>query len=139
LKPLIIGIDPGTTVGLAFLDIYGKPIEIESGKGLSVNDIVWEIRQHGKPIVIACDRKIAPTVVKKIRSIFKCRIHSEFLTRSDKKKLIRRFAVRNNHEADALASALKAYNVLSPKLRQIKRQEKEMFEERIGRRLLGKT
>jgi predicted RNase H-like nuclease (RuvC/YqgF family) len=41
----------------------------------------------------------------------------------------------NNHERDALAAALKAYNFFSHKLRQIKKQEGRGFESNVRGRL----
>lgn len=87
---------------------------------------------------MACDRKIAPHPIKKIAAAFKCRVYSKLMERREKNKMVARFKVSNNHEADALASALRAYASISSKLRQIKRQEKDKFEEKIAKRLLGK-
>ncbi|MBS3060286.1 MAG: DUF460 domain-containing protein [DPANN group archaeon] len=46
IKPIIIGIDPGTTVGLAFLDAHGKLLDDFSGDmGEKLDSIVFEYRK----------------------------------------------------------------------------------------------
>lgn len=137
IRPIICGIDPGATVGLAFLDVEGNVIDIESGKNLSVNDIIWEIQQKGDLLILASDRTPIPRTIKKISAAFHCKIYypDEALRKLEKEELTRQYRNLNNHERDALAAALKAYNFFSHKLRQIKRQEGKNFEKNIKARL----
>jgi hypothetical protein len=130
-------VDPGSTVGLAFLDVNGRVLGIESGKNLSVNDAIWEIEQRGDLTIIASDRNPLPRTIKKIAAAFECKTYypEQSLTHVEKKGLTRAYRNINNHEKDALAAAIKAYNFFSHKLRQIKKQEKENFESNIKNRL----
>jgi len=137
IRPIICGIDPGATVGLAFLDLDGKVLDIGSGKNLSVNDIIWEIGQRGDLLILASDRYPLPRTVKKISAAFQCKVYypEEPLSKREKEELTRGYRNLNNHERDALAAALKAYNFFSHKLRQIKKQEGLAFEKNIKNRL----
>lgn len=113
-------------------------MDVESGKALSLEDLVWEIRQQGRPLIIACDRPAPPRVVKKLGALFKTRLFCKTIPKAEKKTLVRGKCTANNHEADALAAALKAFNTLLPKLRQIARQEGACFEERLRPRLFAR-
>jgi len=120
-KYTIVGIDPGTTVGLAFLDLKGRVIDVESGKNLSLSEIMYELRDHGEPVIVATDKAKAPEMVKRIASMTHARLYTppEDLTQQEKAELIRRYNLKNQHEKDALAAAVKAYNVHSGKIRSL--------------------
>lgn len=137
IRPIICGVDPGSTVGLAFLDINGVVTDIESGKNLSVNDVIYAIEQRGDLLVIASDRTPLPQTIKKIAAAFSCKIYypDKSLTHTEKEILVKNYHGLNNHERDALAAALKAYNFFSHKFRQIKKQEGPSFEKNIRTRL----
>ena len=49
--PVIIGIDPGTTKGFAIVDIGANVIRIDSGKEISLGDMVKKIISYGVPIL----------------------------------------------------------------------------------------
>ena len=69
-KHIIVGIDPGTTVGLAIIDLSGKPIEVFSAKNYSISDAIAWIESHGTPLIVASDVTPTPAMVKKISSMF---------------------------------------------------------------------
>jgi len=54
---LILGIDPGTTLGYAALDINGNIIEISSSKLLNLNSLISKINNLGTSIIVGCDKK----------------------------------------------------------------------------------
>lgn len=131
LRPMICGVDPGTTVGLAFLSINGRVLDVSSGRHLSINDVIFEIEQHGDLVILACDRSPIPKTIQKIGASFKCRIFCpERLSVAEKKLLVKGYKTKNNHEKDALAAALKAYRTYSPKLKNLKKRYKN-FEKEI--------
>ncbi len=137
IRPIICGIDPGATVGLAFLDVEGNVLDIESGKNISVNDIIWEIEQRGDLLILSSDRYPLPRTIKKVSAAFQCKVYypEEPLGKQEKEDLTRSYKSLNNHERDALAAAIKAYNFFSHKLRQIKKQEGQAFEKNVKARL----
>lgn len=115
----------------------GKLLDVESGKNLSVNDVIWEIQQRGDLLILASDRFPLPKVIKKISAAFQCKVYypEEPFTKQEKWELTKRYRSINNHERDALAAAIKAYNFFSHKLRQIRKQEGQAFEKNIKKRL----
>jgi predicted RNase H-like nuclease (RuvC/YqgF family) len=71
--------------------------------------------------------------VKKINAAFNARffVPEEHLSVLEKKELVRGYELGNNHEKDALAAALKAYNMSSAKLRNIEKRLGRRFEEDV--------
>jgi len=102
-----------------------------------VNDIIWEIEQRGDLLILSSDRYPLPRTIKKVSAAFQCKVYypEEPLSKKEKEELTRGYRGLNNHERDALAAALKAYNFFSHKLRQIKKQEGKDFEKNVRARL----
>ena len=66
MKPLlIVGIDPGTTVGYALLDVNGKVVKVDSSKGLDLDTLTAKIAAVGIPLVVGCDKAKVPSLVDK--------------------------------------------------------------------------
>jgi len=63
-KYTIVGIDPGTTVGVAMLDLDGNTVDVFSAKNYSVSDTIRRIISRGKPLVVASDVTPTPSMVK---------------------------------------------------------------------------
>ena len=121
---LIVGIDPGTTVGVALIDLNGNVIAIRSKKSWSYSDVVDFILSHGKPVVIATDKKTVPDYVNKLKASFNCILYSpkEDLPVEKKKNLVSSYKILNDHERDALAAAMDAYNSYKNKLKNIEKR-----------------
>jgi len=121
---LIVGIDPGTTIGVAIIDLSGNVIAIKSQKSWSYSDVVDFILSHGKPVVIATDKKVVPDYVNKLKASFNCIIYSpkEDLPVEKKKNLVSGYKILNDHERDALAAARDAYNSYKNKLKNIEKR-----------------
>lgn len=138
-KHLIVGIDPGTTVGMAFLDVDGRVLKVKSARNLSINDIVTEIAAAGKAAVVACDKAEAPPAVSKLNSILGARLFTpgEDLSVARKRELAEKARTRNDHERDALAAAVYAYNRFQNKIRRIERQVEDELEAVKARVLKG--
>lgn len=120
-RPIIAGIDPGTTTAVAIMDIEGNLITIESGKGFSMPRITEFILEHGKPVIIASDKDPPPRALKRISASLSSRLMSpeENLSRQDKARIAKGFkdAYRvswdNQHEKDALVAVLLAWKGIS--------------------------
>lgn len=121
---LIAGIDPGTTTAVAIIDLAGNLISIRSKKDWSVSEVIEFITQHGIPVIIATDKKNPPEFVSKIRASFNAVLHSpkEDLTVERKRELTAKYRVLNDHERDALASAIDALNNYQSKFRNIEKR-----------------
>ena len=71
-RHIIAGIDPGTTIGIAILDLSGRKIATLSASN-GMGEAVSIIEKHGTPSLIACDKMPAPEMVHKVASYFSCR------------------------------------------------------------------
>ncbi len=134
---MIVGIDPGTSVGLAFLDVDGNVLNVKSARGISVEDIITEIASAGKAAIIATDKAIAPPTVNKLASILGARLFTPDydLPVEKKRELAARWPTSNDHERDSLAAAVYAYYNFQNKIRRIEKQVGEELE-RIKARVL---
>ena len=135
---VIVGIDPGTTTGLAFFDLEGTFLCTESRRNFKRSEIRKFILEQGKPIIIASDMNPLPQSIEKIASCFSARVifPEGVLTRKDKRRIVGDFlkewdesgnAVpwKNQHEKDALVAGWYAW----------KRVRRTVFkiEKRFGR------
>lgn len=110
-KNLIVGIDPGTTTGLAVIDLKGRIILTESKKEFKTSEIKEKISGIGNPLFVATDKSSASASVKKLASSFNCNLFEpdHDLKVFEKKELLGSESLLNVHEKDALASAFFAY------------------------------
>ncbi|MFH1470338.1 MAG: DUF460 domain-containing protein [Candidatus Micrarchaeota archaeon] len=121
MKLLIVGIDPGTTLGYAFLDLKGKLVHLGSARGADKHRLIENMGKFGKPVLFATDVTPAPEFVTKVAANFNARIFEppRDLTEREKEGLSKGFAVENLHERDAVSCAIKAYHNYENKFRQI--------------------
>ncbi len=122
MESLILGIDPGSTIGFAVLDLDGKLVKIDSLRNCDLNKAVSKIRGLGKIIAVGTDVKPAPKFVDKFASNFGAKIiePKDDLQLKYKHKVTKEFLknkkikVKNKHELDALAAALIAFKHYQP-------------------------
>lgn len=127
--PIIVGIDPGTTTAVAALDTDGNLISLMSRKGMSRAEISRRLVSLGRPVMVAADRRPAPAAVERLAATFSARlvVPGENLSRREKSLLAGGFLRGreerpNQHERDALASALRAYNTIKPTMVRVGRR-----------------
>ncbi|ASJ09830.1 hypothetical protein A3L12_00180 [Thermococcus sp. P6] len=122
-KSIIVGIDPGITVGIAAIDLNGRIVALHSERNMPVGEVFRFISDVGHPLIVATDVNPAPGFVEKIARSFKASLFvpPESLRVEEKKELLRNLGVRvdDDHQRDALAAAYKAYLRLKPKLEHI--------------------
>jgi len=119
---LIVGIDPGTTVGLAALDLEGRFVGVLSERGLSPSNAIEWIRGQGSPVLIASDVLPVPHTVEKIANAFSVQCVGEQLSVEDKRRLSAEFNPSNDHERDATAAAVAAFRRVRNKLAQVEKK-----------------
>jgi len=119
--PIIAGIDPGSTVGYAVLDIGGKLILVGSERHLTLNNLISRIIEFGDVIIVGTDKKSLPYFVSQFATKLGARIicPKKDMFVSEKRIATSPFVTRNYHEMDALAAALYAYKDLSPLISRI--------------------
>ena len=117
----IVGIDPGTTLGYAILDIDGNILKVGSSKQLDLNSLIREIIDFGECIVVSSDVSKTPGFVKDFSNKLGARIIvPEYdLKVDEKRRMIGNFYVDDSHQRDALASAYFAYKKIKPLLEKI--------------------
>jgi predicted RNase H-like nuclease (RuvC/YqgF family) len=116
-RPLIVGIDPGTTTGVAVFDLDGRLLLVKSGKNLSKSDISRIISEVGNPIIVSSDINPIPRSVERIAASFSARLiePGETFSRKEKHETAKEYmksngkAWKNRHERDALVSGIYAY------------------------------
>ena len=67
MQYLIVGIDPGATVGYAILNLNGKILCINSSKNLTSSKLILKLTQFGRTLVIASDVNPVSNNVKKLQ------------------------------------------------------------------------
>ncbi|MEN4006059.1 MAG: DUF460 domain-containing protein [Methanobacteriaceae archaeon] len=135
-KWIIVGFDPGLTVGIAILDLSGNVISTKSFKEISKAEIIKHIISYGKAVLIATDVYPPPKMVKKLASSLNSKIYSpsKIFTVSSKTELVDSYLNEisslkfpdNAHERDALAAAIKTYRHYQKKLNQIERRTEKL-------------
>lgn len=139
-KPIIVGVDVGTTTGLAIYDLDRNLLYVGSKRNISVDNVIKEISFYGKPLIIATDKKRIPQPISKIAASFNCKVFNpdHDLTVEEKDGIIR-IPIKDVHEKDALAAATFAYKNFAPQfsnidrnleslgMSQLKNQVKEMI------------
>jgi len=124
-KSIIVGYDPGTTAAVAIINTNKKILFLTSKKGLKKNEIIKEISKIGTPLIIATDKIPVPKSVEKISQSLGTKLFfpSKSLSTIEKWSLIKdcKIKIKNDHERDALASAIKAYEKYSKLFKKIDR------------------
>lgn len=110
-KYLIVGIDPGTTIGIAALDLNGELVKVQSSRQMTMADVIELIWSLGKPIVVASDVVPMPFTVEKIRRAFQAVPYTprQDISVETKYELAGKYGYGNDHERDALTAAAEAY------------------------------
>jgi len=125
-RHIIVGIDPGTTVGVAILDLEGKAIEVFSAKNYSCSDVIERIISRGKPLIVASDVTPTPSTVKRISRIFSSPVHEldKSLSTEEKVALTKGegYEYQNVHERDALAACVNAFRRHKKKFSQVQKK-----------------
>lgn len=107
---LIVGIDPGTTVGIATLDLNGELIKVHSSRQMNMGDVIEFLYSIGKPVLIASDVSPMPFSVEKIRRSFQAVAYTprQDISVETKYELAGKHQYANDHERDALSAAIEA-------------------------------
>jgi len=124
-RPLIVGLDPGQTTGLAVLDLHGRVILTLARRGFDRGSIVEVVESLGRPVVVAVDVEEPPEAVRKLAAQFNAELFhpDKPMSVAEKAALAARALggrpPKTTHERDALAAAYKAYLALKAKLERL--------------------
>lgn len=131
---LIIGIDPGTECGMAILDLNGRVLHLSSGRNVTRGQITRTIISLGRALVFASDVNPPPFMITKLaashnallfypESPLKVEEKSELVERAVSEQNLK---IKDSHQFDALAAALKAFSHYKNKLEQCISHVKEL-------------
>jgi predicted RNase H-like nuclease (RuvC/YqgF family) len=109
---VIVGIDPGTTTAAAVVDVHGEVLDVFSTRTADTADVIEWIIERGRPIVVAADVEPMPETVEKIRRSFEAAawVPARDLPVDEKKHRTREEGYDDDHQRDALAAALSAFD-----------------------------
>lgn len=129
MENIIVGVDPGATSAVAAVNLEGEVVLLESRREFAKEEIIQEIVDTGKPVVISSDKEKMPSTVEKIASSLGANKFEpeEDLEQQKKQEL---GEGDNSHEIDAYASAKHAYNNLRRNIRKIEKLSERNEEEK---------
>ncbi len=121
---IIVGLDPGTTTGIAALNLGGDLVDLISSRAMSSSDVIEWIAARGRPLVVATDVFPTPGAVEKVKRAFNAVLFSPGadMPGIEKIALGREVGYRNDHERDALAAALSAFKKYKNKFLQVEKK-----------------
>lgn len=123
MRPIIVGVDPGTYIGIAIFDLNANLIHSSTITDKGKEAAVSEISKHGNPIVVASDVNPPPQLVTQIASYFNARLYYPKTTISDITKTTETSSYKFSsvHERDAIIAVLSFFKENANKLRWIER------------------
>ncbi|MFB6194313.1 MAG: DUF460 domain-containing protein [Halobaculum sp.] len=109
---VIVGVDPGTTTAVAVVDLDGEPLEVHSTRTADTATVIEWLVERGRPVVIAADVTPMPETVEGFRRSFDAAgwTPETDLPVDEKLHRTREATYDNDHERDALAAALSAFD-----------------------------
>ncbi len=133
-RRLVVGIDAGTTIGIAVADVTGKLLTLQSGKGMSRGEVIRSLIDMGSPVLITTDVTPAPSFVEKLSKSLKTPLFTphRVLSVVEKRELANAFAASsklkpsNSHQRDALASVAAVFQAYERKLDLLRKRLMDM-------------
>ena len=109
---VVVGVDPGTTTAVAVLGLDGAVLDVYSTRTDDMAAVTEWIIERGRPIVVAADVEPMPNTVEKLRRSFDAAgwIPESDLPVDEKQHRTREHPYDNDHQRDALAAALYAFD-----------------------------
>jgi hypothetical protein len=127
---VIVGIDPGTTTAVGLVDLDGGVLETFSSRTADSADVIEWIIERGRPLLIAADVTPMPETVEKFRRSFDAAgwVPDADLPVDEKLHRTREASYENDHERDALAAALFAFDAHEDQFARITRKTPPEFD-----------
>ena len=121
---IIVGLDPGTTTGIAALNLSGELVDLISSRAMSSSDVIEWIAARGRSLVVATDVFPTPGSVEKVKRAFNAVLYSPGgdIPAEEKIALGKEFGYKNDHERDALAAAISAFKKYRNKFLQVEKK-----------------
>ena len=109
---VLVGVDPGTTTAVAVVGLDGEVLDLLSTRTADTSEVIEWVVERGRPVVVAADVTPMPETVEKLRRSFDAAgwTPERDLPVDEKQHRTREEGYDNDHERDALAAALSAYD-----------------------------
>ncbi|MFB6091264.1 MAG: DUF460 domain-containing protein, partial [Halobellus sp.] len=121
---VFVGIDPGTTTAAAVVGLDGSVLDVYSTRTADTADVIEWLIERGRPVVVAADVTPMPETVEKFRRSFDAAAWTpdSDLPVDEKLHRTREASYENDHQRDALAAALFAFDDHEDQLERISRK-----------------
>jgi len=121
---VVVGIDPGTTTAVAIVGLSGEVLDIHSTRTADTAAVIEWIVERGRPLLVAADVTPMPETVEKIRRSFDAAgwTPDSDLPVDEKQHRTRDQTYENDHERDAMAAALSAFDAHADQFERIARK-----------------
>jgi len=134
MRRLIVGVDPGVTVGLAALSLDGTPLFVDSKRDWSFSSLIHKIMELGEPAIISSDVSPASDLLERLSVKLNAVLFvpSISMGADEKHQTARAYVeqyglkLKNAHEVDALAAAVKAYQHYRSKFEHVEARIKKL-------------
>ena len=143
LRNIIVGVDPGTTTGIAIVDLSkGNLLYLNSKRECGISTIIRTASKFGKICCVAADVTPIPATVEKIAKITGAKLMAPTVLMSaaakrdylhDYRDKTVNYSHLNSHERDALFGAIKAFNSLKEQVSKINQTVRDTQPELISR------
>ncbi|MCO8267893.1 DUF460 domain-containing protein [Haloferax sp. AB510] len=109
---VIVGIDPGTTTAVAVVGLDGRVLDVHSTRTADTAAVIEWLIERGRPSLVAADVQPMPETVEKFRRSFDAAgwAPTSDIPVDEKLHRTRDIDYENDHERDALAAALFAFD-----------------------------
>jgi predicted RNase H-like nuclease (RuvC/YqgF family) len=109
---VIVGIDPGTTTAAAVVSLDGRVLARFSSRTADTAEVTEWLIEQGRPLIVAADVTPIPETVESFRRSFEATAWTpeSDLPVDEKLHRTRDHEYDNDHERDAMAAALYAYD-----------------------------
>ena len=109
---VIVGIDPGTTTAAAVIGLDGAVFDVFSTRTADTAEVIEWLVERGRPVIVAADVTPMPETVERFRRSFEAAgwTPTSDLPVDEKLHRTREATYDNDHERDALAAALFAFD-----------------------------
>ncbi len=130
---IIVGVDPGTTLAYAVLDLDGNLLKLKSSKQLSMSSLITEVTNEGKVLCVGCDVSNIPSFIHKFATKLNAVIiNPDFDFKVGlKQRMTKQFKVHDDHQRDALAAAMNAFSEFKGTFEKIDKELKEIGKEHL--------
>ena len=132
-KKLILGVDPGTTCGIAVIALDGTPLFVDSKRDLTRGEILRIVTGFGKPVIVAADVVNVPLFVKKLAMTLDSLVFTPetLLGAVEKQEIAEAYAekyslsLKDTHMRAAFTAAIKAFQHYRNKFEQVEAEVKK--------------